>query len=94
MMNRPVFGCRSSCAGQAWPVQATGALQPRGSLPTFSRGQILSANAVIAHRSPNEPSRLTRTLTASDRLTSSPEIHPLINTHRSPSGRRFCPIDF
>ena len=27
-------------------------------------------------------------------LRSSPEIQPAFNTHRSRSGRRFCPIDF
>ena len=34
------------------------------------------------------------TLTASGPFRSSPEIQPAINTHRSRSGQRFCPIDF
>ena len=60
--------------GQAWPGQAIGALQPRGSLRTFSRGQIFSAGIVIAHRTAHEPSRRFPTLTVSGPFRSSPEI--------------------
>jgi hypothetical protein len=45
------------CGGRAWPSQAKGAVHPRGSLRTFSRGQILSADIVIAHWTAHEPSR-------------------------------------
>ena len=76
------------------PSQAKGSVQPRGSSPTFSRGQILSADIVIAHWTTHEPSRRLPTLTVSDPSRSSPEIQPAFNTHRSRSGRRFCPIDF
>ena len=74
--------------------QATGAVQPRGSLRTFSKGQILSADAVIAHWRSHEPSRQSSTLTASGPFRSSPEIQPAINTHRPRAGQRFCPIHF
>ena len=69
-------------------------MQPLGSVRTFSRGQILSADIVIAHWTAHEPSRRFLTLTVSDPLRSSPEIQPAFNTHRPRYGRRFCPIHF
>jgi hypothetical protein len=75
-----------NCGGRAWPSQAKGAVQPRGSSRTFSRGQILSADIVIANWTAHEPSRRFRTLTVSDLSRSSPEIQPPFNTHRSRSG--------
>jgi hypothetical protein len=65
-------------------------VQPRGSLRTFSKGQILFVDATRGSPS----SRQSRTLTDSGSFRSSPEIQPAINTHRSRSGPRFCPIDF
>ena len=67
---------------------------PHGSLGTLSKRQILSADAVLVHCTPNQLSRQSRMLTVSDRSRSSPEIKPTNNTHRPRSGRRFRPIDF
>ncbi len=64
---------------------------PRGSLGTFSKRQILSADAVLVHY---QLFRQSRMLTVSDRFRSSPEIQPRNNTHKPRSGRRFRPIDF
>jgi hypothetical protein len=86
MMNRTVLGCRSNYGELAWPGQAKGAVQPRRSLRTFSRGQILSADIVIAHWTAHEPPRRFRTLTVSDPFRTSPKIQPAFNTHRPRSG--------
>ena len=86
MMNSTVLGCRSNYGGLAWPGQAKGAVQPRRSLRTFSRGQILSADIVIAHWTPHEPPPRFRTLTVSDPFRTSPKIQPAFNTHRPRSG--------
>ena len=82
---------RSNSGAQAWRGQTTGAVLPRASLRTFSKGQMLSPDAVIADWRPRELSRQSPTLTASGPFRSSPEIQPAINTHRSRSGQRFCP---
>jgi len=58
------------------------------------QGQMLSPDAVKADWSPRELSRQSPTLTASGPFRCSQEIQPGINTHRSRSGQRFCPIDF
>jgi hypothetical protein len=86
VMNKTVVGCRSNCGGQAWPGQATLAVLPRVSSRTFSRGLLLSADAVIAHRKSSDLSPQSRRLTASDPFTSSHEIEPAINTHRPRAG--------
>jgi hypothetical protein len=49
MMKSTVLRGRSNCGERAWLGQATGALQPRGPLRTLSKGQMLSADAVISH---------------------------------------------
>src|SRR5580698_4747690 len=77
------------CVSVDWRGQATGAVLARGSLRTFSKGQMLSADAVIIHSRPREQFRQSPTLTASGPFRSSPEIQPAINTHRSRSGQRF-----
>ena len=76
MMNRIVFGCRSNSGGQTWPSHDRSSAAT-GSLRTFSGGQILSDDIMIAHRTAREPSRRFRALTAS----ASPEIQPAFNTH-------------
>ena len=88
------FGRQIELRQRAWLGQATGALQPRGPLRTLSKGQMFSADAVISHSTRREPSRQSPTLFACGPFRSSPEIQPAINTHRSRSGQRFCPIDF
>jgi len=94
MIKWTVFGRRSNCGGQVWPGQAPGAVLPHGSLGTFSKRRILSADAVLVHWRPNQLSPQSRTLTVSDHFRSSPEIQPTNNTHKPRSGRRFRPIDF
>ena len=66
---------RASLAGQA-----TGALQPRGPLRTLSKGQMLSADAVISHSTRRKPSRQSPTLTA---------CGPLQILARDPAGNQY-----
>jgi hypothetical protein len=94
VMNKMVVASRSKCAGQAWPGQATVAVPPHVSSRTFSKGLLLSADAVIAHRKSSDLFRQSRTLTASDPSDPHTTSQPAINTHRPPAGQRFCPIDF
>jgi hypothetical protein len=86
MMNSTVLGYRSNYGRLAWSGQAKGAVQPRRSLRTFSKGQILSADIVIAHGTAHEPPPRFRTLTVSDPFRTSPKIRPAFNTHRPRSG--------
>lgn len=80
MMNRTVFGCRSNYGRLAWPGQAKGAVLPRSSLRTFSKGQMLSPDAVIADWSPRE---LSRQSPYADR------IRPLQMLARDPAGNQY-----
>jgi len=86
MMNSTGLGCRSNYGRLAWPGQAKGAVQPRRSLRTFAKGQILSAGIVIAHWTAHEPPPRFRTLTVSEPFRTSPKIQPAFNTHRPRSG--------
>ncbi len=63
-------------------------------LRTFSKGQILSLDAIRGQGKSHEPCPRSSTLTASGPFRSSAEIPPAINTHRQRSGQRFCPIHF
>ena len=76
MINRTVFGCRSNGGAKAWRDHATGAVQSRGSLRTFSKGQILSVDAIRGHEMSHEPCPQSSTITASGPFRSSPEIQP------------------
>jgi hypothetical protein len=49
MMNRTIFGCKLNRAAQARPGQATGGVLPPSSFRRFSKGQMSSPNALIAH---------------------------------------------
>jgi hypothetical protein len=90
MMKSTVLGCRSNCGGRAWPgqpqehcshaVHREHSLRDRSCPPTPPEGL------------PSSPQ--SRTLTASGSFRSTPEIQLAINTHRSRSGRRLCPINF
>jgi hypothetical protein len=59
-----VLGCRSNYGELAWPGQAKGAVPPRRSFRTFAKGQILSADIVIAHWTAHEPPPRFPTMTA------------------------------
>ena len=75
-MNKTVVGGRSNCGGQAWLGQATVAVLPGVSSRTFSKGLLLSADAMIAHRKSSDLSPQSRTLTVADPFRSSHEIEP------------------
>ena len=95
MMNRTLLvgmEIKSRRASLAWSSHRSSAASRL--IANFSKAQMLFPEAAIIHSRPREPSRQSPTLTASGLFRSSPEIQSAINTHRSRSGQRFCPIHF
>ena len=71
----------------------------RSSAATRLIANIFQGTDVVRRRrdSPLEAPRTIPAIPYADRsgpFRSSPEIQPAINTHRSRSGQRFCPINF